>query len=68
MANANYAVVACNGRTITTNAENPFILCVNQHTTDGLKSTAGFRIDSLGGGSYLGLVDAQDASIAVFGD
>ncbi len=68
MANANYAVVACNGRTITTNAENPFILVVNQHETDGLKSTTGFKIDSLGTGNYINFADAQDASVAVFGD
>ena len=68
MANANYAVVACNGKKIDTNAEKPFILCVNQHATDGLKSTTGFRIDSLGTGTYLGFADAQDASVAVFGD
>ena len=66
MANANYAIVACNGRKVNASANNAFVITVNQY--NHTKSVSAFRVESLGTNTYLNLADPQDASIAVFGD
>tara|TARA_R100001163_G_C5060678_1_gene197517 strand:- start:761 stop:1195 length:435 start_codon:yes stop_codon:yes gene_type:complete len=66
MANANYAIVACNGRKVNASATNAFVITVNQY--NHTKSVSAFRVESLGTNTYLNLADPQDASIAVFGD
>ena len=64
--NANYAVVACNGRQSQSNSTNAFVIQVQEENTP--KTTGLFRIASLGTNTYLNLVDPNSANIAVFGD
>ena len=64
--NANYAVVACNGRKIHGSSTNAFIIIVAEENT--AKTTGLFRIISLGTNQYLNVVDPNSANIAVFGD
>ena len=66
LSNANYAVVACNGRKIHGSSTNAFIIIVAEENT--AKTTGLFRIISLGTNSYLNVVDPNSANIAVFGD
>tara|TARA_R100000734_G_scaffold680_7_gene860 strand:+ start:317 stop:715 length:399 start_codon:yes stop_codon:yes gene_type:complete len=66
LSNANYAVVACNGRKIHGSSTNAFIIIVAEENT--AKTTGLFRIISLGTNQYLNVVDPNSANIAVFGD
>ena len=66
LSNANYAVVACNGRQTSGNSTNSFTILVAEENT--AKTTGLFRIVSLGTNTYFNVVDPNSANIAVFGD